>query len=50
MDYEVEQTSKGWTVYGTRQPGRRTEVATYVYESDAQDIADTLNDYSTGEA
>jgi len=48
MDYEVEQTSKGWTVYACRT--RRTEIAVYVYESDAQDIADTLNDYFTGEA
>jgi hypothetical protein len=50
MGYEVRQTIEGWTVYSVLEDARGREVATYVYESDAQHIADILNDYSTREA
>lgn len=54
MEYVIEKTRKGWTVFRkvtlSSTQSTSTEVASYVYESDAQHIADILNDYSTGEA
>lgn len=54
MKYEVERTPKGWTVFRATvindRKTERTEVATYVYESDADDIAEELNDRADREA
>ena len=48
MEYEVELTRQGWTVW-RKVELTATQVATYIYESDARYIADELNDHSATE-
>lgn len=44
MEYEVELTREGWTVWRVvTLSDKRTEIATYIYQSDADDIAEELN-------
>lgn len=48
MEYTFEQTREGWTVWRvvtlSDKRTERTKVTTYIYESDADDVAHELNE------